>query len=262
MLNYSALKSFFSEIYKILKKTDKNITKAWFEFSDINFLKRFDKFELKEFLNNFEFVKIKKGNYINYIVIDKILFILIGIKYLELDIKNLSELVDYNGFEALIQEILLRNNFKAIKNFRFSDKSNFKSITSQKRYEIDVIGIYQSFILIIDAKQWKRKDSFGAINKAANLQYRRVKALKKNPEAFSNLIQKLLGVNPKVKRYLPFKSIPAMVSLEDNSIKLNDNQVPLVSIYNFNAFLQELQKNLRYFKVIEINKVNIQTQLF
>ncbi|MHA1658939.1 MAG: hypothetical protein ACTSUT_07435 [Promethearchaeota archaeon] len=265
MFNYSALKRFFSEIYKILKNTDKNIKQAWFEISDINFLKRFDKFELKEFLNNFEFVKIKKGNYINYIVIDKILFILDGIKYLELDIKNLSELVDYNGFEALIQEILLRNNYKAIKNFRFSDKSNFKSITSQKRYEIDVIGIYQSFpsfILIIDAKQWKRRDSFGAINKAANLQFRRVKALKKNPEAFSLLVQKLLGVNSKVKRYLPFKLIPAMVSLEDNSIKLNDNQVPLVSIYNFNAFLQELRKNLRHFKLIEINKINIQKQLF
>ena len=77
-------------------------------------------------------------------------------------------------------------NEASTKNFRFSDNSSLKYETSQKRYEIDVIGIYQNYILIIDAKQWKRKDSYGAMNKAANLQYQRVIALKKNPETFAD----------------------------------------------------------------------------
>ena len=183
-------------------------------------------------------------------------------KYIEFDLKELSEILDFNAFEQLIQEILLETGYFSIKNFRFSDRSNFKSKTKQGRYEIDVIGIYNNYILIIDAKQWRRKDSFSAINKAADLQYRRVQALKQNPEVFSKLIEELMGVNPRIKKIIPFILVPLMVTIEDNHIKMNDNQVPLVSISSFNAFLQELPLNLQYFKTIKINKLNVQKQLF
>ena len=257
----SSIKRFFSDIYKILGDTDKAVSEIWYEISEIKILKRLDKYELSEFLDNFEFIEKKRGNYIDYISIDKIKFVAEAIKYLEIDIKELSELLDFNGFEALIQEILLRNDYRAIKNFRFTDKSDFKSKTSQRRYEIDVIGVYQNSFLIIDAKQWRRKDSFSTINKAANLQLQRVIALKKNPEIFSKLIHKLLGINPRIRTYLPLKLIPIIVSIEENSIRINENQVPLVSITNFNTFLQEFQNYLHYYKVVEIKKVNIQKQL-
>jgi len=52
-----------------------------------------------------------------------------------------------------------------------------------------------------------------------------------------------------------------MVTLEDNSIKINNNQIPLVSIYELNSFLQELHNNLKYFKIIQINKIYIQKRL-
>jgi len=93
------------------------------------------------------------------------------------------------------------------------------------------------------------------------LQLQRVIALKKNPEIFSKLIHKLLGINPRIRTYLPLKLIPIIVSIEENSIRINENQVPLVSITNFNTFLQEFQNYLHYYKVIEIKKVNIQKQL-
>jgi hypothetical protein len=258
----SSLRRFFYNIYKILKETDKKIEEVWCEISEINVLKPLDKYELNDFLQNFKFIKKERGNYIDYIVINKIAFILECIMHLDFDLRNLSEILDFSNFEALIYEILLINNYNAIKNFRFSDKSNFKSKTGQKRYEIDVIGIYNKFILVIDAKQWKRKDSFSSINKAANLQYQRVLALTKNPEVFSDLIHKLLGINPNIKKYLPFKLIPIMVTLENNGIKLNDNQVPLISILELNSFLQEFQIYLEYYKVIDIRNVNVQTQLF
>ncbi|MFX0005669.1 MAG: hypothetical protein ACFFAV_02960, partial [Candidatus Hermodarchaeota archaeon] len=178
------------------------------------------------------------------------------------DIRTLSELIDYNAFEGLISEILCKNNYKTIKNFRFSDKSNFKSTTAQKKYEIDIIGIYSKYVLLIDAKQWKRKDSFSAINKAADLQYRRALALKKNPEIFSNIIQKLIGINRNVKKRLPLLLIPMMVTLEDNSYKINSNQIPLVSIYELNSFLNELNKNLMYFRIVKIGKLSIQKTLY
>jgi len=260
----SSIKHFFYDIYKILNETDKDVVKVWSEVSEIAVLKHLDlnKYELEEFLNYFEFLTREKGNYKYYIVINKIKFILQCITHLDFDLKSLSELLDYTGFEALISEILIENNYNVIKNFRFSDKSNFKSKTKQGRYEIDVIGIYRNFILLIDAKQWKRKDIFSSMNKAANLQYQRVLALKKNPEIFSNLIYQLLGSSPNIRKYLPFRLLPIMVTLEYNGIKMNDNHVPLISILEFNSFLQEFQMYLEHFKVIKISKVNVQSKLF
>jgi len=262
LLSESVLKAFFNEIYTILKETDTELTEIWCEISKISSLVKFNDYELKEFLLNFKSISIRKGNYINYIVINKILFIIESISILRFDIKRLSEILNYSGFESLIKEILSENNYISITNFRFSDKSNYKSKTSQKRYEVDVVGIYLKYILLIDAKQWRRKDSYSALNKAANLQYRRAVALKKNPEIFHYLLQILKNNGLKSKLKLPLLLIPVMVTFEDNNIKINENQIPLVSIYEFNSFLQELPNNLEYFKFIKINRINIQKTLF
>ncbi len=253
------IKSFFQELLKILERSDNGITEVWCKPSEINCLKEFNKNELNNFLLSFDFIQNERWN---HIAIDKIQFIIEALRFLELDVKKLSELLDYSGFEALIQKILEMNNFRAIKNFRFTDKSNYKIKTSQKRYEIDVIGIYRNYVIVADAKQWRRKDSFSSINKAANLQYRRIIALKKNPEAFAKIIEDLFGINKKIREYLPFTLIPIMVTLEDNYIRINENQVPLVCISKFNAFLYEFQNYLDYYNTIKINKVTIQKQLF
>jgi len=263
LYNPSSIKHFFYNIYKILKEKDKDVVEVWSEVSDIAVLEHLDKYKLTDFLSNFEFLIREKGNYNkDYIAIDKIKFILQCITHLDFDLKSLSELLNYNGFEALISEILIKNNYTVIKNFRFSDKSNFKSKTKQGRYEVDVIGIKRNIILLIDAKQWKHRDVYSSMNKAANLQYQRVLALKKNPEKFSHLIFQLLGSSPNIKKFLPFRLIPIMVTLENNGIKTNDNKVPLISILEFNSFLQEFQIHLDYVKVIKINSVNIQSKLF
>lgn len=261
---YSAgsINQFFHEIYAMLLDTDNKATEVWFEISEIGFLKNLDKFKLTEYLSSFNFIEMKKGNHnVDYISIDKILFVMESIKILKLDIKLVAELLDYTGFELLINRILSKNNYKVLNNFRFTDRSNFKSKTSQKRYEIDVVGLNRNKVLIIDAKQWKRKDSYGSMNKAANLQFQRAIALKKNPVAFSKLIHNLLGINPNLKNFLPFNLIPIMVTLEDNFNKLNDNQVPLVSIYYLNSFLQELERYLQYYKIVKLKSVNIQKKL-
>ncbi|MFX0002283.1 MAG: hypothetical protein ACFE9C_02680 [Candidatus Hodarchaeota archaeon] len=256
-----SLKQFYKEIYYILRETDPNINEIWWEISEIPFFNEFSNSELRDFLENFEFVSLQKGNYQYYVVINKILFITNTINILNQDIRNLSGLLNYDGFEGLIQEILSKNNYITIKNFRFTDKSTRNSKTTQKRYEIDIIGIYLKYVLLIDAKQWKRKDSFGSINKAADLQYQRAIALKNNPGIFSKIIQDLLGIKLNLKKRLPFLLIPLMVTFEDNSIKISNNQIPLVSIYELNSFLHELHNNLPYFKIIKINKLSIQKKL-
>ena len=263
LFNPTSIKHFFYDIYKILKETDKDVVEVWSEVSEFVGLEQLNKYELTDFLNNFEFLTQEKGNYNKeYIAINKIKFILQSITHLDFDLKSLSELLNFSGFETLISEILIKNNYTVIKNFRFSDKSNFKSKTKQKRYEVDVIGIKGGIILLIDGKQWKHRDVFSSMNKAANLQYQRVLALEKNPEKFSHLIFQLLGSSPNIKKFLPFKLIPIMVTLENNGIKSNDNQVPLISILEFNSFLQEFQSNLDYVKIIKISKVNVQSKLF
>jgi len=262
-ITFSLLKRFFHDIFKILKETDKEVIDIWYDPLENGLFRGFNGDQVNEMIENFDCIKVEKGNYKEYISINKISFIIESMKFLDgVHVKQLSEILDFNAFEQLIQKILLESGYFSIKNFRFSDRSNFKSKTKQGRYEIDVIGIYNNYILVIDAKQWRRKDSFGAINKAANLQLRRVQALKHNPEVFSKLIEDLMGVNPRIRKRFPFFLVPMMVTIEDNHIRMNDNQVPLVSISNFNSFLQEMSLNLQYFKTIKINKVNIQTQLF
>jgi hypothetical protein len=239
-------------VYHILREADKNIIEIWCEIPKIQFLINFSKYELLDFLEKFEFISIKKGNYIQYIVINKVLFIIDCINFLQFDIKHLSEILDYNGFEILVKEILSRNNYHSITNFRFSDKFGRESEKEKRRYEIDVIGIFSKYILMIDAKQWKRRDTYSVLNKAAYKQYHRILALKQNPIVFTKLIIKILGRFPNLLNQSYFILIPIMVTLEDNNIKLNDIQVPLVSIYELNAFLLELPKNLHYFKTIKI----------
>ena len=258
----SSISKLIHSIYQILKKFDPELSEVWCEPIDIDFLKDLEKQNRDELLSYFNFLTMKKGNYIDYVVIDKLNFIIQSLKYVQLDISSLSNLLDYNGFEALVKLILSENSYYTLKNYRFSDKSYLKFKTKQTKYEIDVIGINRNFILLIDCKQWKRKDSYSAMNKAANLQYRRAIALKNNPEILSDMIRSLVGIRKAQKLKLPLLLIPLMVTLESNWIKINDNSVPIVSIHRFNSFLNELQENLYYFNIVKVNKLQIQKQLF
>ena len=85
--------------------------------------------------------------------------------------------------------------------------------------------------------------------------------MKKNPEIISKIIQDLLGGKSELKKRQPFLLIPMMVTLEDNSNRLNSNQIPLVSIYELNSFLLELHNNLHYFKIIKITKLSMQQKI-
>ncbi|MFX1234057.1 MAG: hypothetical protein ACFFBY_05800 [Promethearchaeota archaeon] len=265
MLNesiYLSLKHFFTEIYHILLKSTKDATEIWCETYEIDFLATLDKESINDLINKFEFISRKKGSYTYFYSINKISFIIEALQVLEFDIKELSNLINFSGFEQLIQEILVKNGHYTIKNFRFSDRSYYRKTTKQTKYEIDVIGWKEQFLLLIDAKQWNKRDAFSALNKAANLQYQRALTLQKNSEILSDLIQSLIGPKNFLKIKLPIIIIPIIVTLEENRALINENMVPLVSIYKINSFLQELKLNLSYFKTLKINKISIQKQIF
>jgi hypothetical protein len=234
---------------------------VWFEISEFCDTLEINREELYQLILHFESIKRIKGNYTYYISVNKVFFILEALRILNYDIIKLCSILDFNGFEELIYRILLKNKYFAVKNFRFTDSSELAKKTGQKRYEVDVIALYQNFMLIIDAKQWNKKDSFAAMNHAANLQYQRVKALKKNPIIFSNLIHRLMGPKPRLKKYLPLNLIPLMVTLEENSILLNNKAIPLVSIYKFSGFLREFPNLLDNYKTEKIETISIQKRI-
>ena len=82
----SSLRQFYTELYHNLRETDTKVIEIWWEISKIPFLIQFNYNELRDFIGNFNFISLKKGNYQDYVVIDKILFILDSINLLELDI--------------------------------------------------------------------------------------------------------------------------------------------------------------------------------
>ena len=248
-ITIEVIKSLFTELFTILKRSDPKVRQMWIEPSEVENFRGLNQYQIKEFLEIINSVSFEKGNYINYIVIDKIQFIVEAIKLLEYDIGQLAMVINYEGFEALVAEILKLNNYKTLNNFRFTDKSSFESPNSQKRYEIDIIGIQNKYILLVDAKQWKRKDSFSAMSKAGNLQVQRAKALRHNIKLLIKLLNEF-GIKQKFEKII---IIPFMVSLENNFIKLNENNVPIVSIYQLNSFLQELPLIISHFNIIEID---------
>ncbi|TXT53479.1 MAG: hypothetical protein BAJALOKI2v1_950010 [Promethearchaeota archaeon] len=255
------IRKFFYQLYFIVKNSRSEVLDLWLEFSEIFSKMEFSRHALDKLVSLCDFVKFERTNYTKYFTIDKISFIIESMKFLDYDIKNLSEILDYSGFEALIEEILRRNNMKTIKNFRFTDKSDLKYKTKQKRYEIDVIAIRQKVMLVIDAKQWKKRDSYSAINKAANLQLQRVIALRSNPDIFGDLITNVLKTKLSKNRYLPLTILPMMVTFEESGYKLNNKQIPLVSIAQLNSFVQELSRTMECFKTIQVDKVSIQKKI-
>ena len=100
------IRKFFSEIYIILRKTNKDIIKVWSKKEDINTLKKLEKIELYEFLSYFDFITIENNNYSSkYLVIDKIKFIFESLKYLNLDIKEISDIKPQPGTCVLLSRL-------------------------------------------------------------------------------------------------------------------------------------------------------------
>ncbi|MFO7795730.1 MAG: hypothetical protein ACQERB_03150 [Promethearchaeati archaeon] len=234
---------------------ERDLDEPWYKIDKIEFFQKYSSQEIDSIIMNFDFLHNESWNHVS---INKIDFVLDSLNFLEHDISQLSMILNYSNFEKLVKRILAFNEFNVINNFRFSDKSNYKKQTDQHRYEIDVIGLNRKILILIDAKQWNRRDSFSAINKAANLQLQRARALKNNPLILGDLITTLIGKVNDIKNQLPLTFIPIMVTLEESNIKLNHNKVPLVSIYKLNSFLQELNENLYYFNTIIIDKLSIQ----
>ena len=201
-------------------------------------------------------------------------------KALELfDLDYLIQVFNWKNFEKFISYILLENDYFVVNNFRFSLKNinitkNSVHIISkttrklQKRFEIDIVGVKNNFILFIDAKYWaNNKDLSSELSKASLYQKKRVELISSNKNSIELLFEKLM-MNPKYSQYSnsiqklkSFKLYPIIVHTNSNYKKISDYGIPLVPINQFTNFIQDFNENMDKYCSIELKDIQIQTIL-
>jgi len=143
-------------------------------------------------------------------------------------IEQIIEEIDWKDFEELVTEILEKHDFKTHHNFRFK---------TERRYEIDVLGIRNDIILLIDCKQWgKGRYKKSALKNAINHQKQRTEQLKTFLK--NNIIAQ---AKLKITRLAKTTFIPLIVTwLEEDLIEYEN--VLIVPIWKFNEFLLDMSK--------------------
>ncbi len=159
---------------------------------------------------------------------EKIIFNLLKLGF---DLEDILRYFDWRDLENICGAFLTINGFYTIRNFRFK--------TCSKRYEIDVIGIKNEKVLLIDCKKW-RKMSSSMLKTAVEKQLERVKALSK---VFDTL---KLRVNS--DRVI---LIPAIVTMLPGGIFFH-NSVPIIPISKFNSFLSNIENVLDALALVEV----------
>ena len=127
-------------------------------------------------------------------------------------IDEIARLLNWKDFESLAAEILENHDFETTSNV----------ILTKPRMQIDVVGIKSGVAILIDCKHWKNMSQ-------ATLET----AVKKQVERTRHFVSK-----EKIQA-----AIPAIVTLYQHEIKFID-RVPIIPIYQLDAFCDELYGNL------------------
>lgn len=141
-------------------------------------------------------------------------------------IEDIIQEIDWKDFEKLVINILIKHDFQTYHNFRFK---------TERRYEIDVIGIKEKILLAIDCKQWGRgRYKKTGLKYAVQEQKERVKQLKKflknNPIPKSKL---------KISKRVKFIALIITWFEED---LLEYENVFIVPVWKFNEFLLNISE--------------------
>jgi hypothetical protein len=127
-------------------------------------------------------------------------------------IDEISQILDWKDFEALVSEILGLREFDVTRNLTLS----------KPRMQIDVIGTKAGVAILIDCKHWKRL-SYSVLETAVNKQIERTK----------HYVTK-----EKVRA-----ALPAIVTLYQEKVKFI-NKVPIIPIFQLDSFCDEFYGNL------------------
>jgi len=149
------------------------------------------------------------------------------------DVQSVSLGLNWREFEEICAQAFQFYGYEVYRNFRFT--------SGKHRYEIDVIGVRAPLIICVDCKRWS-SGRFSALRKSALQHFEKVEALSENKSALYRL-----GVNGWSKAVL----IAAILSIYEDKVKIYEG-IPIVPVFKFNSFLNELQLGLCDLKKIEI----------
>jgi len=127
-------------------------------------------------------------------------------------IDEVSQILDWKDFEALVSEILETREFDVTKNLTLT----------KPRMQIDVVGVKAGVAILIDCKHWKRL-SYSALENAVNKQIERTKQY---------------VIKEKVRG-----ALPAIVTLYQEEVKFI-KKVPIIPIFQLDSFCDEFYGNL------------------
>ncbi len=147
-------------------------------------------------------------------------------------------LLDWKKFEDLCVQGLQISGMDTISRVRFSLRG--------RRFEVDVLGLNEGLVLVVDCKMWSKGSHPKAskLKEAAHKQLERVRAL---DEALRKGGVKRLEV-------IEGKSVmvPTLVTWLDFGIRLSDEGVPIVPLLSLPSFLDqvyELIDDLAHLKI-------------
>lgn len=131
-----------------------------------------------------------------------------------------AERLNWRDFEGLAAQILETRNFVTMRNL----------ILTNPRMEIDVVGIKFGIAILIDCKHWKH-NSNSALQSAVSKQIERTK----------HYVTKTKGA----------LAAPVIVTLYQDKVSFID-KVPIVPIFQFASFIDELYGNLENLETIGV----------
>jgi hypothetical protein len=143
-----------------------------------------------------------------------------------------TSLLSWKDFETFCMRGLQIHGMEAIRGLRFKN---------DRRYEIDVLGIGEGLILLIDCKMWSTKGRSGKIESVARDHLRKAKA-------FDEAIR-FDSIDGLIRGTGKSQIIPVIVSWLDTGVVRSKDGVAIVSLRNFPSFLNSIDELEDFLKI-------------
>ncbi|KUO81527.1 MAG: hypothetical protein AT718_00200 [Vulcanisaeta sp. JCHS_4] len=154
-------------------------------------------------------------------------------KGLSVDLEEISDFLPWDEFEALIRLIFEEWGFRVVSRLRVPVVGT--------RVEFDVIAYREPRVLLIEAKRWRRVS--GSLSAIVKRHLEKVELVSREPEVLMNR----LGV-----RWGEALLIPVVITWHKAGTSMLEG-VPIVSIYQVNSFIMELDGIVDYVRAFRVS---------
>ncbi len=149
------------------------------------------------------------------------------------NIKSVALALNWREFEEICADAFRANGYEVYRSFRFR--------VWKKYYEIDVIGVRRPLVVCVDCKRWSI-GRFSLLHKCAEQHYAKIEHLSKNRTARFKL---------KLDSWSKIVFIPVILTVHEDRMSIYRG-IPIVPLFKFNSFLNELTLGLDLIRRIEV----------